>query len=247
MTSLGIEHDTTGLNHWLRQEFDIHAAELGERLGSEGDPIRTALDGMRRAFEAAMDAEAASNREYRHTLTHDRLTGLLNIQEMQAIVEHRLEEGKPTGVLVVDLDRFKPLNDKLGHEVGDELLQKLSDYLRQVVWKVVYRRKDDAVGVEIARWGGDEFVIAIDLSGGEQRTRPGETIHDRMERQVEYLEFALGAFFGDLPPELGDIELGATIGYAVWDPDDSSRQLTANELLKEADYAMNRAKPPNSR
>jgi len=103
----------------------------------------------------AVAARAAQDRfdEAEHRAKHDPLTGLLNRSELFRQLEDSLSESAANdlvlGVLFLDLDRFKAINDSLGHEVGDELLMIVADRLRSTV------RSTDVV----ARLGGDEFVI----------------------------------------------------------------------------------------
>lgn len=103
----------------------------------------------------AVAARTAQNRfdEAEHRAKHDPLTGLLNRSELFRQLEESLIDATANdlvlGVLFLDLDRFKAINDSLGHEVGDELLMIVADRLRSTV------RSSDVV----ARLGGDEFVI----------------------------------------------------------------------------------------
>ena len=86
---------------------------------------------------------------------HDQLTGLPNRVFLQAhlpkAIERATEEKTLLGVLFLDLDRFKHVNDSLGHEVGDKLLQEIAKRVRTAV------RPDDVV----VRMGGDEFVVLL--------------------------------------------------------------------------------------
>ena len=108
----------------------------------------------------------AANRQLRHLATHDPLTGLpnrvlLDDRDCQAIA-HADRDGRPFALLACDLDRFKLVNDSLGHRAGDELLQEVARRLGAVV------RATDTV----ARFGGDEFVLlanSIDRSREAQR------------------------------------------------------------------------------
>ena len=97
----------------------------------------------------------AANRQLRHLATHDALTGLPNRvlldDRLTQAVAHADRDGRSFALLVCDLDRFKLVNDSLGHGAGDELLQEVARRLTGLV------RTTDTV----ARFGGDEFVLLV--------------------------------------------------------------------------------------
>jgi diguanylate cyclase (GGDEF)-like protein/PAS domain S-box-containing protein len=151
-----------------------------------------------------------ARRELEHIVRHDALTGLATravlLEELDAVIR----SGQRAAVLFIDLDRFKPVNDLLGHESGDELLRAVADRLRRVV------RPIDLV----ARVGGDEFVV---LATG---------IADQATANVlaERIELDLGA------PYLlraGPVRVTASIGVAVTDS-----ASTVAGALADADIAM---------
>ncbi|GAA5174194.1 hypothetical protein GCM10025771_03270 [Niveibacterium umoris] len=147
--------------------------------------------------------------------SHDLLTGLPN----RSVLEHKLrgaiEEARSAGtraaLLFIDLDRFKQINDELGHDIGDRVLQVSAERLRGVV------RSSDVV----VRWGGDEFVVVLT----NLPTR--ETI----ARVSADIERSIGE-----PVDLGGIcaAVGSSIGVAVF-PDDEA---TADALIRFADNRM---------
>jgi diguanylate cyclase (GGDEF)-like protein/PAS domain S-box-containing protein len=96
-----------------------------------------------------------AKQELAHAATHDSLTGLANRDGLASWLTSQLAERRRTGVLYLDVDRFKLVNDSHGHGVGDEVLQEVSARLLQCV---------HADGI-IARLGGDEFVIALTCTG----------------------------------------------------------------------------------
>jgi diguanylate cyclase (GGDEF)-like protein len=99
-------------------------------------------------------ANADLHRVLRLRATHDPLTGLANRVLVGDFLDEALCRAEPShvGLLFCDLDRFKAINDRLGHEAGDELLQQVADRLRRCVGP-----RD-----LLARFGGDEFVVGID-------------------------------------------------------------------------------------
>jgi diguanylate cyclase (GGDEF)-like protein len=148
---------------------------------------------------------------------HDSLTGLPN----RALLQDRLtvalaqarREHRRVAVLFCDLDRFKVINDSLGHEAGDEVLRQVARRLEAVV------RPGDTV----ARFGGDEFVFCCENVGGAaEAVRIAERIGRELERPL------------DLDEELF---VTPSIGIALADADSS-----ADDLLRDADAAMYRAK-----
>jgi diguanylate cyclase (GGDEF)-like protein len=160
-----------------------------------------------------------ANRQLRHLATHDTLTGLPN----RALLDDRLNQakahaerdGRPFAVLACDLDRFKLVNDSLGHRAGDELLQEVARRLSAAV------RSVDTV----ARFGGDEFVLVAESIGGP------EDAHRLAASIIASLS---------LPVRIAgiDIHTSPSIGIAVY-PDDGS---TTDALLAHADAAMYAAK-----
>ncbi len=162
----------------------------------------------------------AAEQQLLHDALHDRLTGLPNRTLLLDRADHLLRRAarRPAelfGVIVLDMDRFKYVNDSLGHAAGDELLVALSRRLEGCV------RREDTV----ARLGGDEFAVLLDaVSAVNEATHVAERIQGALS----------------LPFVLGDHELYATasIGIALSAPG----YARAEELLRDADTAMNRAK-----
>jgi diguanylate cyclase (GGDEF)-like protein len=127
----------------------------------------------------------------------------------------RGRRGHAFAVLFLDLDRFKEVNDSLGHAVGDKLLQKAADRLRQTL------REDDAV----ARLGGDEFaIIQPDCKGPESAAALATKVIQAIERP--YLI------------ELHNLAIGTSVGIALGPGDGADPEV----LLKHADLALYRAK-----
>jgi diguanylate cyclase (GGDEF)-like protein len=147
-------------------------------------------------------ARLRSEERMRHEAVHDPLTGLANRTLLRDRLEHALarsqrEQGHATGVLFVDLDNFKRVNDEYGHAAGDAVLVELGRRLRTAV------RPADTV----ARLGGDEFVVICEQVDAETALALGER-----------LVAAVAA-----PLTVGDVEhrLSASIGVALGrtDPD----------------------------
>jgi diguanylate cyclase (GGDEF)-like protein/PAS domain S-box-containing protein len=150
--------------------------------------------------------------ELRAKATFDVLTGCHNRSSTLTILEQALHgpDGDQTAVVFVDLDRFKPVNDMLGHDAGDELLILTANRLAGVL------RRDDIVG----RLGGDEFlVVARGLDTPDAAAALGERIR--------------AALSGPAVLQGGPVDLQASIGVAR-----AADEVDAAELIKRADRAM---------
>ena len=169
---------------------------------------------------ASIAIERKQAEENLYSLAHfDTLTSLPNRRLFHDRVEHALvratRSGKLAAVMFLDLDRFKTINDTLGHEAGDQLLRTVAERLRQCV------REEDTV----ARLGGDEFTIVL-----EEIPDPdlGAVVAQKILQALEP-SLMLGG---------QEVYISASIGISVY-PMDSD---TLENLLKNADTAMYRAK-----
>jgi diguanylate cyclase (GGDEF)-like protein/PAS domain S-box-containing protein len=166
-------------------------------------------------FVTDISDRKAQEEHIRHQATHDALTGLANRSFFLDLLEQEVEwsrkEGKKLGVLFVDLNRFKPVNDTYGHEVGDQLLKAFSLRLVGVVQSI------DTV----ARMGGDEFLLLLP-------NIPHRTSAEQVAAKIRHAmkqPFSIGGH---------DIMLSAGVGIAIF-PDDGTE--TA-QVLQAADQAM---------
>jgi diguanylate cyclase (GGDEF)-like protein/PAS domain S-box-containing protein len=202
--------------------------ETSEFLGILGLCLRTVrepapaelalLERTRDLIALAID-RAEHTRQLGHLALHDTLTGLPNRALAQDRLEHAIarlaDADSSVAVLFIDLDRFKLVNDGLGHETGDELLVAVSRRLNATV-----RHQDT-----IARFGGDEFVVLCEDLDDERHA-------------VELAERAEQAFAEPFMLSHAEITLSASIGVAV-----TNRATDrASSLLRDADAAMYRAK-----
>jgi diguanylate cyclase (GGDEF)-like protein/PAS domain S-box-containing protein len=192
----------------------------GERIQIESTtmPItyggRPAIQAVLRDITERKRAEAA----LAYQATHDALTGLPNrvllIDRLEQALAAATRDGTPLSLLLMDLDRFKEVNDTLGHHAGDLLLQQVAMRLRGAV------RQSDT----IARLGGDEFAIIL----------PGADA----AKVVGVVETLLGRLHAPFTIELQPVVIGASIGVVVA-PDHGS---DADTLMRRADVAMYAAK-----
>jgi diguanylate cyclase (GGDEF)-like protein/PAS domain S-box-containing protein len=217
--------------------FAVLAAQTGEAQEREWTYIRrdgsrlpvslsvTAIQGVGGAVTGfltiAADITERKQAEalIRHQAHHDSLTQLPNrtlMDDRLAVAMQRAQRsGQCVAIAMVDLDHFKRINDKLGHPVGDSVLQTVAQRLRLAV------RPSDTV----ARVGGDEFVVVLD-----GMNKPSD-IH-RIARSI------LDQFAEPVLIDAHELQLSASVGVAVFPTDGTETAL----LLKNADAAMYDAK-----
>ena len=174
------------------------------------------------ALEKAHEATEAAHQLAQSMARHDALTGLPNRRVFAETLEtaiSRARRGSITyAVLIIDLDRFKPVNDIHGHAAGDEVLREVATRLAGLA------RSSDTV----ARLGGDEFGVIVDCVAPDDPVAAASALAERIIASV------------GKPISIGDltVEVGASIGIAVC-PHDGRHSDT---LLRAADMAMYRAK-----
>jgi diguanylate cyclase (GGDEF)-like protein len=191
----------------------VSVTDRPQRLHPDGDLLER-LTGV-----AALAATAIQNGQLvdklHHKASHDSLTGLLNRVGFGRHIDLVLKEAGPdrrqAGLLFVDLDDFKHVNDAYGHEAGDELIRKAAMRLETIT----------RGGDQVARLGGDEFAVIL--------ADPSE--HDQLgaaERRVR-AAFVEPFLLGDLT-----ISIKASVGGGLW----PEHGRTAEELVRHADAAM---------
>jgi diguanylate cyclase (GGDEF)-like protein/PAS domain S-box-containing protein len=155
----------------------------------------------------------------RHLAHYDGLTGLPNRSMFHQRAGHALAQarrsGKALAILFIDLDRFKNINDTLGHDAGDHVLEESAERLRGCL------RESDTVG----RLGGDEFVVLI-----EELAEPAQV--------ALVAQKIIAAIARPFPLDAQEVHLTASIGISAF-PEDSQ---SVEGLMKNADIAMYRAK-----
>jgi diguanylate cyclase (GGDEF)-like protein len=200
--------------------LDLPAGQLVARLRSTGEELHDdgAVRDVLQGLAASLDRLEQTQRLVEDAET-DLLSGLGNRRRMERSIAHALGRahryGERVAIMLIDLDKFKAVNDILGHDVGDEVIVQCASALQERL-----RAYDDAI-----RLGGDEFVVVapvadlLDARGLAEDLR--ETIGERCASV--------------LPPDWG---LSATLGVALF-PDSGQTQ---EELLRAADEALYRAK-----
>jgi diguanylate cyclase (GGDEF)-like protein/PAS domain S-box-containing protein len=196
--------------------LDVHSTEPGRFTPKDVPFLRAAANVLADALE-----RHAADQALRHRVLHDALTGLPNrlsfVDALTDALRRATVSGSPVGILFLDLDHFKLINDSLGHHAGDALLRAVAPRLR------AHLRPGDVV----ARFGGDEFGILI----------------DRLADEAEALAIAdrVAAAFAH-PFSVDGVEhfVSASIGVAVAHA--AERTVNAELLIRDADAAMYRAK-----
>jgi diguanylate cyclase (GGDEF)-like protein len=207
----------------LKKPFEpievLQCASALTRKWQDALVVRRQVNSLEQVVTARTEGLEAANRQLRHLATHDALTGLPN----RVLLDDRLAQAiaraaraqQHFALLMLDLDRFKHINDSLGHRAGDELLNEVATRLKSVVGTL------DTV----ARVGGDEFMLV--LNSAADRTEA--------ERVAQLTIEAL-----KVPVRISgvDLRISTSIGIAFY-PSDSTK---AENLIAHADAAMYCAK-----
>jgi two-component system cell cycle response regulator len=201
------------------------AAEDVLRRGAEDllvEPV-TAAEVIARVRSAArtktLQQELVGQSRRLETLLHeDPLTGLFNrryvLTRLAGLISGARRHGRALSVAMVDIDRFKRLNDEYGHDAGDSALVAITSALRERL------RAED----ELGRLGGEEFLALLPDTGGGAAAAVAEDLRASVQ---------------DVRARCGEHVLGATVsvGWATWDGEEG-----ADELIKRADVALYEAK-----
>jgi diguanylate cyclase (GGDEF)-like protein/PAS domain S-box-containing protein len=199
------------------REFTVvesYYAPLGIWLEARAYPTREGLS----VFFADVTMRKEAEAKLIHLATHDSLTGLHNrfscMRTLDAALARSMENGKKVGVLFIDLDRFKEVNDAYGHQAGDSALQEIGRRLSTF----------GAPGTTVTRISGDEFVVVMEATD----TGAARTLAEALLRRLA-APIAVGGH---------QVTVGASIGVAIGGGD----EVTPDELLNNADSAMYEAK-----
>ncbi|MGH8354537.1 MAG: bifunctional diguanylate cyclase/phosphodiesterase, partial [Pseudomonas sp.] len=225
--------DNQPVSGWLRSRHEpagdratLHCSYLAQdgrqricRIATRPILKKTPNQGGYRGTASDITEEVEALARIQHLSQHDSLTGLPNRNHLREFLEGKLSSlppiDQPLVMLSIDLDRFKPINDALGHAAGDRVLHEVSQRLRECT------RDDDLV----ARLGGDEFIMVL---SGIYSQQDVEQLCARLIERIEQ------------PYLLDEQELfiGASIGIAMA-PHDAGQ---VEELLRYADIALYQAK-----
>ena len=204
----------------------VHRRKDGKLINVEISTTGIEIDGQSYLYASSRDItdRKAADEEIKHLAFNDQLTKLPNRQFMLDRLREALASGARAGrngaLLLIDLDNFKTLNDTLGHDIGDLLLQQVAQRLKSCV------REGDTV----ARLGGDEFVVMLEnlsehaLEAAAQTEVVGEKILAALGQTCQLAE--------------NEYQCTASIGAILF----SGNSQTTDELMKQADIAMYQSK-----
>ncbi len=164
---------------WQQQMLSLYCKILGQMLHSHR--LMTCLEQQVKqrtvALQDALEDSEAMQERYRHLSTVDGLTGLFNrryfFPEAESQLSRAIRYEQPFSLLLVDIDYFKQINDRWGHQVGDDVLKAIAAELKRVT----------RLGDVVARLGGEEFIVVLpntDIQGADQ-------IAQRIQQQVGQL------------------------------------------------------------
>ncbi len=193
--------------------------QIRARIEKCATDLKTSIDRMTCEGKTTMQELSNQVAEYRARLEvaeelawRDSLTGLSSRMYVEGQIEKRILDGMPFCVAILDIDGFKKVNDRHGHEAGDELLKQFSIELRHA------RRPTDVIG----RWGGDEFILLLDCLFAEA------------QRQVERLrEWICGEYTVEVKAGALKFAVSASIGLAEREKNEKMK-----EVVARADAAM---------
>ncbi len=226
LTKESLARFETALGHALEDGLDEDVEADIVLAGGEWRRALMSIRALRRtsgeisgAIASVLDVtdSARAREELERRATFDALTGAHNRAAILDMLQAELDrdDDAVTGVVFVDLDKFKPVNDAHGHAAGDELLVLVAERLRELT------RREDGVG----RLGGDEFLLMLpNIRGSDAALRAAERV--------------CGALSGTVELSAGTVELSASVGVACAEAGATS----ADELVKRADDAMYRSK-----
>lgn len=207
-------------NQIALQSAKARILQLNQELEHRVDQRTAQLNNANQKLQREIIERQRAQQQLVYDALHDGLTGLANRTLLMERIDFTIEHAKRNpgylfAVLFIDLDRFKIINDSLGHLIGDRLLVAVANLLQGCL------RESDLV----ARLGGDEFVILLD---GIQQLQDATQIGDRIQARLRT----------PLNLEGQTIFTSASIGIAI----SSSDYQESGELLRDADIAMYRAK-----
>jgi diguanylate cyclase len=202
----------------IRTTKDMPARIHGGETIAWPDTRITEVQLLSRNFQQITGRLDEMLKEAQKLANHDMLTGLSNRRSFMEFLEREMEEAAASSgslaVLFIDLDRFKQINDSLGHDIGDKLLIKAAGRLKTVIGSTGF----------VARLGGDEFVIVLPVTHKEITVQ----VADQVLRALEKSFFV----------ESHELFITASIGISVF----PEHGRTFTEVIKFADTAMYQAK-----
>jgi diguanylate cyclase (GGDEF)-like protein len=207
-------NELSAFNTQLEHKVQARTREL-ERAAQKNLQINEDLRASQSELLLTVDALRRKDEDLRHLAFHDALTGLPNrallLDRIEQSIEVAARQDERRGLMFIDLDRFKAINDTIGHDAGDALLKELAQRLKSSL-----RRSDT-----VARIGGDEFVVLLHHApSSEHYATVAQKLIDVVCQPMDFGNTVL--------------QVGASIGIACF-PQDGA---TSFDLMKRADMAM---------
>jgi two-component system cell cycle response regulator len=198
-----------GVNDYLPRPVDRN--ELTARVSTQ---IRRKhyIDHLRSSFQASLEMAVT-----------DELTGLYNrrylASHLAAMFDRAFWTGRPLSVMVLDLDKFKSINDTYGHDIGDQVIREFAEKIRSSVR-----------GIDLAcRYGGEEFLVAMP----DTEKEAARVVAERLRQEVAAHKLVING---------GRDELVVTVSIGIASTEDGPKDDTPQRLIKRADEALYSAK-----
>jgi diguanylate cyclase (GGDEF)-like protein len=186
----------------IRDSLVSSATELQagvNQMAQDGEAVVTQMRGQLRQYQVKLE-------EAERLASVDSLTGLQNRRRIEAVLELRVEQGRPFSAMIFDLNGFKQVNDTCGHMAGDEVLKQFATELRGA-----FRPVDD-----VGRWGGDEFIVVLDCTLDEAR--------QHVERVRKWV---FGDYTVHVEGRARKLPVDAAVGVATWRTGESIAEMFA--------------------
>lgn len=204
----------------LVRNYETRLKRSDGRLIWVRDTCRAIRDqsGVIQCFEGSLQditEEKASEERLNHMARHDPLTGVFNRHALAEMLERETMRAQryqhPIGLLMIDINRFKEVNDRFGHATGDMVLQLVANVLSSSVRDTDY----------VVRYGGDEFLLLLIETNGETQNIRNRIIETMCSQNPVNLLF--------------DFPITLSVGIAHWMPD---ANVSMESILSQADQAM---------
>lgn len=204
----------------LVHQVTVNRRENDTQIRAAHDELHTLNESLEQQVDDRTIELETRNQELTELAVRDGLTGLYNhstaIELLKQVVEHGKRYEFPTAVMMLDIDKFKTINDTFGHPAGDKVILAVSNMLSDEV------RSADVVG----RYGGDEFLVVLSHADVSSAREYGERLLERI-RNIEV-------------PEIGSYKISGSLGISILNS--NAEEPTAGKLIQRADQAMYKSK-----